>query len=187
MSQPYVMAYYIPLFMLWLYALWTKDKDYTLITNISVIAFVVTRIITFLPEGDQRIMFDFVNDLAVCAILIYFHKKGNLKNNRIVPYLILTYTAMMSGYLLYIIDVVTNSGKTYILEVISVVQLLLILAGMIHGARIKSNYKRNVNSGSNINAVGRMGVSERNQERMATKEADVPFKSGDHAPMAEDS
>jgi len=86
MDQWYVQMYYIPLFALCLLAVAVRDRDYTFITCLSVVAFVATRLVTFLPEGD-RLMFDFSNDLVVCATLIFFMKRRSgsiLKNNKIV-------------------------------------------------------------------------------------------------------
>ena len=61
MTQPYVIAYYLPLLLLWSFAIVGRDKDYKFITSVSVIAFIATRLITSLPEG-ERIMLDFAND-----------------------------------------------------------------------------------------------------------------------------
>ena len=137
MDQWYVQMYYIPLFVLCLFAVAVRDRDFTFITCLSVVAFVATRLVTFLPEG-SRLMFDFSNDLAVCAILIYFMKKRNgiiLKNNKMVPFLILTYTAMMVSYIIFLFGGVTYTQKVYMREAISIIQLLLIFGGIINGRR----------------------------------------------------
>lgn len=187
MLQPYVMAYYIPLFLLWSFAIAARDKDYTFITSISIIAFIATRLITFLPEGD-RIMLDFANDLVVCAVLIYLPKRKTgkiLKTNKIIPYLVITYIAMMISYIFYIAEAVTNTSKTYMLEAISVIQLLLIFGGLIYG--ISRHYKYRDDNSDNLATLVRDRVDKNNAQGVARKEADIPFKSGTHASLAKDN
>lgn len=188
MTQPYVMAYYIPLFILWLYALSTKNKDYAFITSVIVVAFAATRLITFLPEA-ERIMLDFANDLAVCAALIYFQKKkASQEKNKVIPFLIITYIGMMICYILNIADIVTHTGKMYMLEAISVVQLLLIFGGMIHGTRRHSNNTKHISDiVGHSGAMHRDKMDERHKKDVERKKSNVPFKSGDHASLAEDS
>jgi len=137
MDQWYVQAYYIPLFLLCLLSVAVRDKDFTLITCLSVVAFGATRAITLWPEG-ERAMLDFSNDLTVCIILIYFRRiyRGPiLKNNKIVPFLISTYMAMIASYAIYLSGAITHTQMRYMLEAISAVQLLLIFGGIINGRR----------------------------------------------------
>lgn len=186
MTQAYVMAYYIPLLLLWLFARAAYNKDYTFITNVSVVAFVVTRLITYLPEGD-RIMLDFANDFVVCLSLIYLQRKnGILKKNRVVPFLILTYIAMMLSYILYISGVVENSIKTYMLEAISVVQLLLIFGGIIHGigySNIINNLQHSINNISYRFNMFRGIFNARYKKGMARQKNNIASEGGYSEPM----
>ena len=186
MTQTYVMFYYIPLLALWLFAWAAHNKDYTFITNVSVVAFVVTRLITYLPEGD-RIMLDFANDFVVCLSLIYLQRKnGILRKNRVIPFLILTYIAMMISYILYISGVVVHETKTYMLEAFSLVQLLLIFGGIIHGigySNIINNLQHSFNSISHSINMVRGIFSARHKKGMARKRNNITSEDGNSQPM----
>jgi len=186
MTQTYVMAYYIPLLFLWIFAIAAHNKDYVFITNVSVVAFVVTRLITYLPEGD-RIMLDFANDFVVCLSLIYLQRNnGILKKNRVVPFLILTYIAMMLSYIFYISGIVENTIKTYMLEAISIVQLLLIFGGIIHGigySNIINNFQHSINNISYRINMFRGIFNTRYKKGMVRQKNNITSEDGYSRPM----
>lgn len=188
MTQTYVMAYYIPLLLLWLFAMAAHNKDYTFITNVSVVAFVATRLITYLPEG-PRIMADFTNDFVVCLSLIYLQRKnGVLNKNRVIPFLILTYIAMMISYIFYISGLVGNTSKTYMLEAISLVQLLLIFGGIIHGigySNIINYLQHSINSINHSFSMVRSIFRNRNKKGMARERNNIASEDGYSQPMEE--
>jgi len=128
MDQPYVIAYYAPLFTLGFLSLVFNDKDFIRITFISALAFGVTRMITLVPESG-RYMFDFSNDVVVCLAFLWL-----VRSNKFVPFLIGTYTLMWLGsYIPFALGVLTHTEHRYVLEAISVLQLLLIFGGIAHG------------------------------------------------------
>lgn len=128
MFSIWVLMYIVPLTILWISSIWFQQKDYILITSVSMGAFVVTRMITTFIDG-ERYMFDLSNDLAVVVILLYY-----LKNNLVVRALTVSYALMtLISYLPYANNLVNNEWRYLSLEIIGKIQLVIITWGMIHG------------------------------------------------------
>ena len=145
MDQWYVQMYYIPLFILCAASIVQRNKDYIFITCLMVCAFFATRLTTYIPQ-DSRTMVDFSNNLIVCACLLLHQRQTPLKVKRIIPFLVLTYTALIASQAIHLLGLLTYTERRYVAEALSFVQLLSVLGGLTHGGhRLGKHTKRMFN------------------------------------------
>ena len=180
MTELWVMIYYIPLLVLFVYSLALRDNKYIVITTVSVIAFCITRMITEFVDG-ERYMFDFSNDVFVCVTFLWFIRKS-----KVAQWLIVTYAMMgLFSYIPYAAEILTNNERAITIEIIGKIQLLIILVGLIHGTRKLSKYNTHI-AGVSPPALGD-SYSKNDTTGMAKREFNRPFESGTHANLAKDS
>lgn len=155
MDKWYVMIYYIPLLSFWLWSLIFGDRKPIIITTLSVVAWLITRLIDHFVTGGHE-LFDFANDLIICAILVTLFGKDSF-----VRYLVFTYTLMMITHSLHLAEYIPADYRNYTIEGISFLQLLLILGVTANGTGTRTSYKyfsNVVRNGYSLVQNRRMGI-----------------------------